>query len=137
MGKSRRTWGYRPKKGSKQPVPDGTRIELSEKADTLVEQHLKPEHIQPPPRDAQFNYLMDIRTKWRGRYFYFYSTYACPGPHAVSPTFETPFARMEYSGDKRFHLAFMRHTEKWWVLYHGLTVDECLKSIREEPLFHP
>jgi hypothetical protein len=137
MPKPRRTWGSGPKKAPKPSVPDWIKIELSEKAGALVEQYLKPAHVPPPPKNAQYNYLIDITTRWRGRYFYFCATYACPGPHAISPTFEIQFARLEYAGNKRFHLAFMRHTEKWWVLYDGLTIDECLTAIREEPHFHP
>ncbi len=44
---------------------------------------------------------------------------------------------MEYVGDGRFALAFMRHTGQWVELYEGLTVDECLKAIKDDPWFQP
>jgi hypothetical protein len=44
---------------------------------------------------------------------------------------------MEYVGDGKFHLAYMRHTGKWCEVYRGLTVDECLERIRDEGLFRP
>jgi hypothetical protein len=44
---------------------------------------------------------------------------------------------MEYVGDGKFNLAYMRHTGKWWEVYRGLTADECLKTIRDEAIFQP
>src|SRR5271165_6624391 len=87
--------------------------EVNEKATELIETVLKPKHIQPPPEGHQLNYITDITTKWLGSKCYFISTYACPGPNAISPTFETKFARMEYVGDGKFALSFMGHTEQW------------------------
>jgi len=55
----------------------------------------------------------------------------------ISPTFETKFARMEYVGNNRFALSFMRHTEQWIELYDSLSVDECLKAIQDDPWFQP
>lgn len=31
---------------------------------------------------------------------------------------------MEYVGDNKFNLSYMRHTEQWWELYEGLLLDE-------------
>jgi len=31
----------------------------------------------------------------------------------------------------------MRHTDKWWEIHQGLTLDECLKTIQEEGTFQP
>lgn len=56
---------------------------------------------------------MDISTKWLGSKCFFISTYACPGPNAIAPTFEQKFARMEFVGNGRFSLSYMRHTEQW------------------------
>jgi hypothetical protein len=57
-----------------------------------------------------FNYITDIGAKWRRNYFYFFSIYACPGPNALSPAFDSMFARMEPLGYGKFALYFMRHT---------------------------
>lgn len=80
---------------------------------------------------------MDITTKWLGSKCYFVSVYRSPGPHAISPSFETKFARMEYVSDAKFKLSFMRHTGTWVELYDRLTVDECMKAIRDDPWFQP
>ena len=94
------------------------------KADELIETQLKPRFIEPPPEDQRWNYIIDIGARWHRSFFHFGSTYASPGPNALSPTFESPFARMEYVGDGKFNLAYMRHTGKWWEVYRGLTADE-------------
>jgi hypothetical protein len=50
---------------------------------------------------------------------------------------DAEFARMEYVGDCKFNLAYMRHTGKWWEVYRSLTADECLKRIGDEAIFQP
>ncbi len=44
---------------------------------------------------------------------------------------------MEYVGNERFNLSYMRHTQKWWEIYQELTITECLKLIVESPHFIP
>jgi hypothetical protein len=44
---------------------------------------------------------------------------------------------MEYVGNGKFALSFLRHTGQWVELYDGLTVDECLTAIRDDPWFVP
>lgn len=107
------------------------------KAHQLIDEYLKPEHIKPPPKNPDFNYITDIFTKWHGSQFYFCATYASPHPEAISPSFEVRFARLGYLAKDSFNLAYMRHDERWWELYSGLTMDECLTAIREEPHFLP
>jgi hypothetical protein len=135
--KPKRMWIYSPKKPTPPKVPNDIKAEVEAKANELVETYLKPNFIKPPPKGRDWNYIIDIFTKWHRSFFYFYSTYACPGPTALSPTFESGFARMEYVGDGKFNLAYMRHTEKWWEVYQGLTVQQCIKAIRDEGIFQP
>jgi hypothetical protein len=135
--KPQKRWVYAPGKPAPPSVPEDLKAEVKAKADDLVEAVLKPQHVKPPHKDLRWNYIIDIYTKWHRSFFYFCSTYASPGPNALSPTFESPFARMEYVGAGRFNLAYMRHTGKWWEVYQGLTVDECLESIRDEGIFTP
>ena len=133
----RKTWQIQPAKTKKAKLPESLKAEVQTKADNLVSDFLKPKHVQPPRPDEQLNYVTDIGTKWYRHYFYFISTYACPSPNAISPTFEQKFARMEYVGDSKFALSYMRHTDAWFELFRGLTVDECMKAIRDDPWFIP
>jgi hypothetical protein len=118
-------------------VPEGVERDLEEKAEALVDTTLKPNHVKPPPKDAHFNYIVDIYTKWHRHYFYFCAKYDCPGPDATSPSFEAKFARLEYIGHDRFNLSFMRHTGQWVELYTDLSVDECLAAVKDDPWFQP
>ena len=122
MAKSKKTWVYSPPKPPKPKVPESVKAEVEKKATELVESTLKP-RIEPPPKDERFNYLVDIYTKWHRNYFYFCGKYCSPGPHALSPYFETRFARLEYIGKDRFTLSYMRYTGKWWEIYEGLTLE--------------
>jgi hypothetical protein len=137
MAKQRKAWRTTLIKKSNTPLPNSIKADLEAKAAALIENALKPKHVLPRPKDARFNYIIDIGAKWYRNYFYFFSTYACPGPNALSPTFVSKFARMEYLGYARFALSFMRHTGEWVGLYDSLSVDECLKAIQDDPWFVP
>ena len=137
MAKRQKTWIYKPPRGSKPKVPDTIKLDVEAKGREIVETILKPKHIKPPPLDKHCNYIVDIYTKWYRNYFYLCTKYACPGPNAISPYFEAKFARLEYIGNGRFNLSYMRHTEKWWEIYFDLSIDECIAAIRDESLFLP
>ena len=125
----------------KPKVPDAVKVGVETKAMALVNDILKPEHVKPPPKNAKWNYIVDLYTKWHRNYFYFCAKYACPGPNAMSPYFETGFARLEYAGDvgrqSLFNLSYMRHTGKWWEIMHGLPLEQCLAEVREGGFFDP
>lgn len=134
---SRKQWVYAPPKPKKPPVPDAVKADVASKAHELVESVLKTRHVNPPPDDAQFNYIVDIGTKWYGSSLFFFATYRSPGPTALSPTFEARFARLEYRGADRFGLAFMRHTGQWVEPYADQSLHQCLAAIRDDPWFFP
>lgn len=137
MAKQRKEWVFSGKKSPKVSLPATLKDEVTRKANELIETVQKPANIKPPPEGSQFNSIIDITTKWIGSTFYFISVYACPGPNAITPTFEAKFARMEFVADGRFNLSFMRHTGKWVELYAGLSVDACLTAIQDDPWFIP
>ena len=137
MAKPRNIWMASPAKKPKSSVPDSVKAEVEAKATDLIGNVLKRKHVQPPPKDQQFNYITDIGAKWHRNYFYFFSTYACPGPNSVSPIFESKFARLEYVGNAKFALYYMRHNGEWVGLFDTISVDECLKAIQDDPWFTP
>jgi hypothetical protein len=136
MAKPREPWNTRPTKKSA-AVTASLKAEVETKAKELIDNVLRPKHVQPPPAEAQFNYITDIQATWYRNYFYFVSIYACPGPNALSPAFESKFARMEPLGDGKFALYFMRHTGEWVGLYDAVSVDDCMKAIQDDPWFVP
>ena len=134
---TKKTWGPRPPRKLKYKVPESVKAHVQKKADHLIQSTLKPKHIEPPPKDARFNYIVDIYSKWYQSYFYFCATYRCPAPNSISEFFESRFARLEYVGNETFSLSYMRHTGQWIELFTNLSLDECLESIRSEPHYLP
>lgn len=136
MSTPREAWNIRPAK-KRVSVTASIKAEVETKAKALIETVLKAKHVLPPRADQQCNYITDIGAKWYRNYFYFFSTYTCPGPNAMSPTFESKFARMEYVGDGLFALGFKRHTGEWVGLFDAISVDQCMKAIQDDPWFLP
>jgi hypothetical protein len=131
-------WVWSPSSRASAPILDAaTRSQVEAKARELIDAVLKPRHVKPPPEDARFNYLTDITLKWHGSTLFLVAVYACPGPNAVSPSFESRFARLKPADGGRFDVDFMRHTGQWVPLYQGLTLDQCLEAIRDDPWFTP
>lgn len=134
-GRKGYTWA--PAKASKAKPSESVKRTLKAKADEIIESVMKPEYVEEPPEDSELNYIIDIYTKWWRNYFYFCSKYCCPGPHAISPSFENKFARMEYLQNGRFNLAYMRHTGQWFELESNIPMEEALREIREGGHYMP
>ena len=132
MAARQRRWTYSPERQPKPKVPDVVKAQVEARAGELIESVLKSEHVETPPEDASFNYVVDIYSKWFRNYFYFCAKYACPGQNAISPYFESKFARLEYTGTNSFSLSYMRHTGKWFELYAGLSLDDSLAIIKDD-----
>jgi len=134
---AKKRWVYSPKKQAVPKVSDSLKQTVKDKADELVNTVLIPQHIKPPPEGNQFNYVVNIYTKWYRNYFYFCSTYNSPGPYAISPSFEDKFARLESVTTDKFNLAYMRHTGQWQEIAQSISLDEALEMIRDSGIFHP
>ena len=137
MPASNYQWVYSPRKPAPPKVSEALKRKVEAEANALIETVLRPLHIQSPPEDPQFNYIVDLSTKWYRSYFYFCSRYAVPGPNAIAPFFDAKFARLEYIGGDRFSLSAMRHNGQWMVIFPDLSLDECLAAVRDDPWFHP
>ncbi len=128
----------RPNKQIPNPPLD-LKAEIDLKANQFVITELEPQYVQNAISSFEptHNYITQIYTKWHGRYFYFCAEYTCPGPQAYSPTFESKFARLEYTAPVRFNLSYLRHTRTWWELGTDLSFDECCALIKEGGFFYP
>jgi hypothetical protein len=126
-----------PRKTSSASLPEALKLEVTTKANELIETVLKPRYVKEPPENPQFNYIVDIYGKWFHKAFYFCAEYRVANPQASESSFEAKFARMQYAGDRRFHLSYMRYTGQWIQLYTDLTADECIEAVRDEPYFTP
>jgi hypothetical protein len=131
-------WDYSPSSKAVSTTLDAaTKAQVGTKAQELIDKVLKPRHVKPPPEDARFNYISDITLKWHGSTLFLVAVYAWPGPIALSPSFESRFARLKPAAGGHFDLDFMRHTGQWVPLHQGLTLDQCLEAIRDDPWFTP
>src|SRR5947207_4062172 len=135
MKRQKKTWVYDPPAPPKPKVPENVKARVQAEADHLIEA-FKPQYVKPAPADWQFNYVTNLYSKWHRSYLYLCATFACPGPNALSPSFEAPFTRLEYSGADRFNLAYIRRTGKWQELSPLLILDQAMAVIRDETFFH-
>lgn len=134
---AKKRWVYSPRKQAASKVPDNLKQTVKDKADELVNTVLIPQYVKPPTEGYQFNYLVNIYTQWYRNYFYFCSTYHSPGPNAISPSFETKFARLEYVAGDKFNLAYMRHTGQWQEIAESISFEMALHTIKDNELFQP
>ncbi|USE36834.1 hypothetical protein [Endozoicomonas sp. SCSIO W0465] len=130
-------WMPATKRASKPKVSPETKAVLKAQADRWVEDYLKPAKVEPPPENPNFNYLVDIFTKWHGSFFYFCATYHCPSPNAISPSFERKFAGMNYTGNNTYTLSYLRHNDQWHEVFYKQDVDTCFELIAHDPCFMP
>ncbi|GAC1432081.1 MAG: hypothetical protein PVS3B3_16720 [Ktedonobacteraceae bacterium] len=126
---------FNPRKTTAAPLPEALKAEVTTRANELIETVLKARYVQPPPENPRFNFIVDIYGKWYHKAFYFCAKYQVAGPNPTEPYFEAKFARMQYAGNRKFHLSFVRHTGQWIQIYTDLTVDACLEAVRDDPYF--
>lgn len=134
---AKRRWIRLPEKKPKPQVSISEKQLIEQQCNDLIVTELKPKFILSRPEDYEWNYLVDIFGKWYRNYFYFCSIYNCPGKNAISPSFESRFVRLEYTGKDCFNVAYMRHTGQWWQIMQDLSLEECLSEIRNNPLLQP
>ena len=116
-------------------IPASVKADVTRQAQELVDTVLTPRYVREPSTYPQWNDIVGLSTRWYRSSLYFCATYCYPDPNALSPSFEQRFARMEFAGDHRFHLAFMRHIGALVVLYHDLSLEGCLAAICDDPWF--
>lgn len=102
----------------------------------MVAEFFKPTLIKSPPVEQLGNYVVDFSTKWHGAYLQFIAKYACPGPNAISPFFETAFARLGYFRRDCWNIWARRCNDEWIVLGSNLTLEQCFEELRTNPWFH-
>jgi hypothetical protein len=79
MPKEINLWAMYPRKTSTASLPESLKMEVTTKANQLIETVLKPKYIQPAPENAQFNSIIDIYGKWYHKAFYFCAQYRVVG----------------------------------------------------------
>src|SRR5262249_39681653 len=102
--KQPRKWAWVPSAGASKPTLDAqTKAQVEQKVQELIDKELKPRRVEKPPQDARFNYVTDVKLSWHGSTLFLVSVYACPGPDAITLTFEDRFARPRPTGPRPTH----------------------------------
>ena len=116
-------------------LPPGRKRAILNEAEAFLTSYYRAECIKPPPPDYEFNYIVDFSVRWSSPYLRFVAKYACPGPNAISPSFETAFARLGCFAPDRFNLWGRRHNDRWFVVADRLALKGCFAEMRENPWF--
>ena len=66
---NKRSWSATPPKKIKPTVPVSMQSFLKEKADKLIDDVIKPQHVKPAPTNDDYNYIADINSKWYRNYW--------------------------------------------------------------------
>ncbi len=131
--KPRKMWMLVPEKKPKPTVPEATKQRVMEEANKLIETVIKPQRIEPPPTDNDFNYLVDVYGKWYRCYFYFVAKYNCPSPRAMVPSFEHNYVRLEYVDEDQYNFAYRRYNDQWIETHPDCSLAECLNIASSYP----
>lgn len=118
-------------------VPEEIKESVTLLAENVIDKKLKPLHIKKRKGKQTSNYIDDIYVKWYRNYLYFCANYKCTSVNAISPEFESKFARLEYNESGQFNLAYMRHTGNWFELDQDVSLKKCLSTIKEGAWFTP
>ena len=116
-------------------ITNSAKYIINKDAYDLINKILKPRYVKSEMENICPNQLFDIDLKWRGNSFYFLAKYNCLGENAISPTFESKFARLVFVGNDKFNLSYMRHNDTWFELHTGLSIQQCFKAIETQPYF--
>jgi hypothetical protein len=133
-------WVYDPAgvfRDSGKKVPADVKKKTAEEAQKHIDSELKPTHIKAAGKNPQFNYIVDLYTKWHGPFFYFCAKYRVPSSGAEVTHFEAKFARLQYADKGRFNLAFRRHNGQWIEVEEAISLQKCLEHIEKDGHFIP
>ena len=131
-----RQWVYVGARAGNKPS-DEEKEAITAACERFIEDVLKPRFL-PEIRPTEFNYCVEIFGKWHGNKYRFLQRFRNDRPDRyIESEFISPFARLEYVGRDRFDLSYFRHTEQWWPVDRGLTLDEALALLETKGIYHP
>ncbi|MEM6501761.1 MAG: hypothetical protein AAF685_07980 [Cyanobacteria bacterium P01_C01_bin.89] len=139
----KKRWVYSPSNYSKPKVPDDEKKMLTQQFERLIEEELKPRYVNPEsPRG--WTVIEDIFGKWYRNFFHFYRVYQfsedmrqSTGEMPPRGPIEDRFTRIEYLERDKFNVAYFRHTNQWWTVNRGISLQQVLEEITKNEIFHP
>jgi hypothetical protein len=129
-------WGFSSTNSKSVKPSEHNKIEIKIYFQPLIE-NFKNQFINANP-NKEFNYLIDIYSKWHGNYFYFCEKYKSERENRIVDEFEVKFLRLKFIEKNLFELSYFRHTGQWQtVVPFGMTCQDCKEMILSNPVFHP
>ena len=112
------------------------KIEIQEYFQPFIE-NFKINCIKKNP-NKEFNYLIDIYSKWNKNYFYICEKYKSERKNRLKDEFEVNLVRLKFLEKNLFELSYLRHTGQWQtILPIPLTLKECKKMTTSNPVLQP
>ena len=128
-------WKPGPAKAKKTKITDAQKSVVTIFFEPLVSQFKK--ELQKVKPNKNFNYVVDIYTKWYQNYFYFCEKYKSESENRIADEFETKFVRLEFISKNNFNFSYFRHTGQWHLVTENSTLEDCLEMIIGNPNFRP
>ena len=133
---ARGRWVYVGGRSGNKPS-DAERQAITAACERFIEDVLRPRFL-PEVRPTEFNYCVEIFGKWHGTKYRLLQRFRNDRPDRYSEReFISPFARLEYVGRDLFDLSYFRHTQQWWPVDRGVTLDEALALLETNGIYHP
>jgi len=132
---AKKMWVLSAPKATKAKLTEAEKKEIADKCQPLVEA-FKRQYINPNP-NKEWNYAVDIYTKWYQNYLYFCEKMKSEHPNRTQDEFEEKFVRLTYKSNDCFDFSYFRHTGQWFLVAEGLTLNDCLEMMQQNPNFQP
>lgn len=117
------------------PISEMEKRQITDNCQPLIDR-FKSEFIRLNP-NKEFNFPIDIYTRWRGNYLYFCEKFKSEAENRIADEFDVKFVRLEYLRNDRFNLSYLRHTEQWFMIAMDLTLQDCLNMMKDIPTLQP
>jgi hypothetical protein len=133
--KMKKYWMLSPKTSLKVKLSESDKKNIQDYFHPLIES-FKNQCILKNP-NKEFNYLIDIYSKWYQNYFYLCEKFKSEHLTRLADEFEVKFVKLKYTGKNQFDFSYFRHTGQWHLVASGFTLDECKEMILSNPVFQP
>lgn len=132
MSTARGVWVQRPS-----VPPTALKGAVAARCDAWITEVLVPRHLPEIRSQAEYNFCIGLHGAWRGNAYRFLSRWRTGTSRTPVEEWDTPWARLQHFAPGRFDIGWMRHTGAWWTLHRGLTLDEAMAILAEEPVLQP
>jgi len=135
MSKRKKQWIFSSEKKTKAKPTDYEKSCVQTYFQPLIE-NFKQEFIKEIP-NKEYNYLIDIYSKWYRSYFYLCQKYKSEQPDRLKDEFEAKFVRLTFLGNDKFDFSYFRHIGSWHLVAEDMTMEQCKEMILSNPNFQP